>query len=57
MGKALLVGGVVLLSTVDYPDYIASVILGYFWKGVGFVFRKANAVKISFNRSGASCEK
>ena len=37
--------------------YIASVILGYFWKGVVFVFRKANAVKISFNRSGASCEK
>lgn len=33
MGKALLVGGVVSLSTVDYPDYIASVI---FLQGCGW---------------------
>lgn len=33
MSKALLVGGVVSLSTVDYPDYIASVI---FLQGCGW---------------------
>lgn len=33
MGKTLLVGGVVSLSTVDYPDYIASVI---FLQGCGW---------------------
>ena len=37
--------------------YIASVLLAYFWKGVGFVFQKANAVKINFKHFGASGEK
>ena len=37
--------------------YIASVLLAYFWKGVGFVFQKANAVKINFKHVGASGEK
>ena len=37
--------------------YIASVLLAYFWKGVGFVFQKANAVKINFKHFGVSGEK
>ena len=37
--------------------YIASVLLAYFWKGVGFVYRKGNSVKISFKHFGASREK
>ncbi len=37
--------------------YVASVLLDYFWKGAGFVYRKASAVKITFKRSGASGEK
>ena len=37
--------------------YIASVLLGYFWKGLGFVYQKANAVRINFKRFGDSGEK
>ena len=37
--------------------YIASVLLDYFWKGLGFVYRKANSVNIHFKHFGASGEK
>ena len=37
--------------------YFASVLLEYFWKGFGFVYRKANSVNIHFKHFGASGEK
>jgi len=37
--------------------YIASVLLGYFWKGIGFVYRKGHSVRVNFKRFGASGEK
>ena len=37
--------------------YIASVLLGYFWKGIGFVYRKGLSVRVNFKRFGASGEK
>ena len=36
--------------------YIASVFLAYFWKGVGFVYQKANAAKNNFKHWGTSGE-
>jgi len=37
--------------------YIASVLLDYFWKGLGFVYRKGKSVNIHFKHFGASGEK
>ena len=37
--------------------FTASLLLDYFWKGVGFVYGKASSIKISFKHSGVSGEK
>ncbi|SHK79095.1 MULTISPECIES: acyltransferase [unclassified Fibrobacter] len=45
------------LVTLIVMTYIASILLGYFWKGVGILYQKGNSIKISFKRSGVSSEK